>query len=110
MRLDAERVLDVRSSLGLTRREFADFLAVDVRSIYRWENGESRPSGTANAVLSVISYSIRTAPTATIGPAIAAVGDLARAGGVALIVAKLIDKLAGYERTPRTGPDEARDD
>ena len=45
-------VLDLRERLGMSRAEFAAILGVDNRTVSRWEDSSSEPSGTARAVLS----------------------------------------------------------
>jgi len=45
-------VLDLRERLCMSRTEFAAILGVDNRTVSRWEDSSSEPSGTARAVLS----------------------------------------------------------
>ena len=48
----SNEVLDLRDLIGMSRTEFAAILGVDNRTVSRWEDGSSEPSGTARAVLS----------------------------------------------------------
>ncbi len=38
-----ERILEIRSELGLTQQEMADRLSVTRQAVSRWENGETAP-------------------------------------------------------------------
>lgn len=51
---DAVDVKSIRSKLGLTQEEFAQF-GFSVRSIQNWEGGKRKPEGAARVLLSVIS-------------------------------------------------------
>ena len=47
-----ERIAEIRSRHGLSQREFADLLGLDVRTLQNWEQGRNRPdAGTASLVL-----------------------------------------------------------
>lgn len=48
----AGRIAEIRNRHGLSQREFADLLALDVRTLQNWEQGRNRPDpGTASLVL-----------------------------------------------------------
>ncbi len=47
-----DRIAEIRNRHGLSQREFADLLALDVRTLQNWEQGRNRPDpGTASLVL-----------------------------------------------------------
>jgi len=79
--------------MQLTRPEFARLVGVDTRTVYRWEGGESEPSGPAEAVLLGIDQALKASPDGTTS-ALAAVGAMAAAGGLAFLIYKLIEMLA----------------
>ena len=47
-----DRIAEIRTRHGLSQREFADLLALDLRTLQNWEQGRNRPDpGTASLVL-----------------------------------------------------------
>ena len=47
-----DRIAEIRVRHGLSQREFADLLALDLRTLQNWEQGRNRPDpGTASLVL-----------------------------------------------------------
>ncbi len=47
-----DHLAEIRNRHGLSQREFADLLGLDVRTLQNWEQGRNRPdSGTASLVL-----------------------------------------------------------
>lgn len=52
--ISADEVVAIRNSNGLTTREFAAILNVNIKTIERWEKGVSTPSGTAATILDLI--------------------------------------------------------
>lgn len=45
---------DARLKLGLSQREFADFIGTAVGTVRKWELGTRHPSGAARALIEVI--------------------------------------------------------
>ena len=43
----------IRKAMGLSQTEFARLLAVSVRTLHKWEQHASRPSGAAESLLKV---------------------------------------------------------
>ncbi|MBK1792178.1 helix-turn-helix domain-containing protein [Persicirhabdus sediminis] len=43
----------IRLSLGLTQTEFAEVLKVPVKTLRKWEQGETSPSGAAQSLLKI---------------------------------------------------------
>jgi len=82
--------------MRMSPAEFARLLNVDVRSVYRWESGESTPSGTAESVLLGIRQAM-AAGTDKVANALAIVGGLAVLGGLGLLVHKLIEVLSASD-------------
>lgn len=77
----------------MSRPEFAKLLGVDTRTVYRWENGESEPSGSAEAVLLGINQALKASPDG-LTKALSAVGAIAAIGGLGFMIYKLIEMLA----------------
>ena len=73
-----ENIKRLREKLGLTQRELAERLNVDVSSVARWEDEskKTRPTGTAAAVLAALIGSSVVGLTAVplIGAAMGAFG------------------------------------
>lgn len=55
-----KEIQQLRLQLKMTKREFSRMLAVDMRTIKRWEDGESRPQGMAGVFLSLLHDFIET--------------------------------------------------
>lgn len=83
----------IRNRLELSRPEFARLVGVDTRTVYRWENGESKPSGSAEAVLLGIDQALK-APPDGLTSALTAIGAMAAVGGLGFLIYKLIELLA----------------
>ena len=43
----------VRSLFGMSQREFADFLNISPKTLHKWEQGTSQPSGAARTLLTI---------------------------------------------------------
>ena len=91
-----ERIAQMRDRLGLSRAEFARLLGVDARTVYRWEAGESSPTGPAEAVLLGIDQALK-APSDGLTSALSAIGAMAAIGGLGFMIYKLIELLAQHE-------------
>ncbi len=50
----AERILALRKSMKLSRREFADRFGLDARAVQDWEQGRRLPDRAARVLLTVI--------------------------------------------------------
>jgi len=90
------RITQMRDRLGLSRAEFARLLGVDTRTVYRWEAGESTPTGPAEAVLLGIDQALK-APPDGLASALSALGAMAAIGGLGFMIYKLIELLAKPE-------------
>jgi DNA-binding transcriptional regulator YiaG len=86
-------VLEFRNSLGLSRTQFAKFLAVDVRSVMRWEKGLCCPTGTPEAVLSGFKEKIQKSPESLSAIRELIEGSVA-VGGLAYLIVKLLDSVS----------------
>lgn len=53
-RISSDEVVAIRTMHGLKTSEFASILNVNIKTIERWEKGESVPSGTAATILDLI--------------------------------------------------------
>ena len=109
-----QEVAAVRQRLKLSRPDFARLLGVDLRTIYRWENGESEPSGPGEAVLNGIRQALQEQPDG-LTAGLAVLGGMAAMGGLGFLVYKLIETLSkqGVENeagkpVPKTGPRKDR--
>jgi len=96
MEWSIERIPQMRDRLGLSRAEFAKLLGVDARTVYRWESGESSPTGPAEAVLLGIDQALK-APPDGLTSALSALGAMAAIGGLGFMIYKLIEMLANPE-------------
>lgn len=45
---------DIRQSIGLTQARFAALMGVSVRTLKKWERGNSQPNGMANVLLGLM--------------------------------------------------------
>jgi transcriptional regulator with XRE-family HTH domain len=82
----------LRSALQLDQADFAKAVGVDPRTVLRWENGEGRPTGPAEAALNGIRGKLKKDPDSL--PSI--VGIMAGAvafGGLSYLILKLFDAL-----------------
>ena len=52
----AERILALRKSMKLSRREFADRFGLDARAVQDWEQGRRLPDRAARVLLTVIEH------------------------------------------------------
>ena len=50
----AEEILKIRKSTGMSKRLFAGYLGVSVKTVEAWESGTNHPSGTASRILNMI--------------------------------------------------------
>ena len=53
--LPTTNVAEVRSSLSMTQKAFADILGVSCRTVEAWESGRSTPTPTAKKLIYLIS-------------------------------------------------------
>ena len=92
-----ENVKGFRVQLGLSQSEFGKLLGVETRSVSRWENGTSRPTGSAEAILSGLKEKFEKDPGSfpQIRDLIAgAVG----VGGLAYLIVKMLDMITKEEK------------
>lgn len=71
--------------------EFARLLGVDARSVRRWESGEVRPTGSAEAVMTGILESLDKDPSFA-EELVKVIVAAAAVGGLAYVLVKLIDR------------------
>jgi len=89
---EKENITNLRARLGLSSTDFARLFGVDVRTIYRWEKGDAKPSGAAEAVMNGLREKLERDP----GSADAVIKFLvgaAAVGGLAYLVFKLLDSV-----------------
>lgn len=89
---DVQRVKALRERLGLTQTEFARTVGADVRSVARWESGESQPSGSAVGVLTALEMTLEKHPEKDNEIAKFIVGAAA-VGGLAFLLMKLLESV-----------------
>ncbi len=53
---EASNALMTRNQLHLSRPKFAKMIGVSVRTLENWEQGRSKPNGSARALLKVAAY------------------------------------------------------
>ena len=51
MRMDAERIRQIRQRMQLTQEDFAHLIGVTFSTVNRWENGKSSPNRIAARLL-----------------------------------------------------------
>jgi hypothetical protein len=76
---------------------FAKLTGVDARTVRRWEAGQARPTGSAEAVMSGIEESLNKDPNFA-GTLVALLVGAAAVGGLAYVLVKLIDHLRDQDR------------
>lgn len=87
----------LRERLGMDVAAFAKLMGVDARTVRRWEAGQARPTGSAEAVMSGIEESLNKDPAFSevlVGVLVGA----AAVGGLAYVLVKLIDHLRRQDR------------
>ncbi|HYO51706.1 helix-turn-helix domain-containing protein [Archangium sp.] len=93
----ASEIRELRERLRMEPAQFASLLGVDLRTAQRWETGEARPTGAAEAVMTGLRESLDKRPEA--GPALAKfVLGAAAVGGLAYLIVKLFDVAAEKEK------------
>ncbi|MFH1438429.1 MAG: helix-turn-helix domain-containing protein [Pseudomonadota bacterium] len=97
MKWTVENVKEFRAQLGLSQSEFGKLLGVETRSVSRWENGTSRPTGSADAILSGLKEKIEKDPGS-----FAQIRDLISGsvgvGGLAYLIVKMLDMITKEEK------------
>ncbi len=86
----------LRERLGMEVSDFAKLLGVDARSVRRWEGGQARPTGSAEAVMTGLDESLNRAPEAA-AAIVALVVGAAAVGGLAYLLVKLIEDFNSKE-------------
>lgn len=92
MNWNPDDVKSMRRRLNLSQAEFAKLLGVDVRSVSRWENGESKPTGAAEAVMAGLKEKLDRDPDST-QKIVSAIAAAVAIGGLAYLIIKLFDTL-----------------
>lgn len=90
------RIRALRDRLGMDPASFAKLLGVDARTVRRWESGDARPTGSADAVLCGIEESLDKDPR-TAGKLVKLLAGAAAVGGLAYVLVKLFDHVRGSE-------------
>lgn len=54
-------VSQIRESAKLTQTQFAALIGVNVRTLQNWEQARTKPTGSAQALLKIVSYNPRVA-------------------------------------------------
>ena len=54
-------VSQIRESAKLTQSQFAALIGVNVRTLQNWEQERTKPTGSAQALLKIVSYNPRVA-------------------------------------------------
>lgn len=50
----AEKVKEIRHSIGLSQRLFANYIGVSQKTVEAWEAGTNQPSGAASRILNMM--------------------------------------------------------
>lgn len=87
---NAAEVQAFRIRLRMDIPAFARLLGVDTRTVYRWEAGESRPTGPAEAVLNALRARLDDHPDQAEQVVKFLLGAVA-VGGLAYLIIKLLD-------------------
>lgn len=90
------RIRALRDRLGMEPAAFARLLGVDARTVRRWEAGDARPTGPAEAVLAAIEESLDKDPS-TAGRLVKLLVGAAAVGGLAYVLVKLFDTIRTKE-------------
>jgi transcriptional regulator with XRE-family HTH domain len=92
-----DQISSLRERLGMEVVEFAKLLGVDARTVRRWESGDARPTGSAEAVMNGISAGLDRDP-ATAEKIISMLAGAAAVGGLAYLIVKLLELIEKRER------------
>ena len=90
MTWSAAEVVALRHRLGLDRKGLAQLLAVEPRTVVRWERNEAVPTGSAEAVLFALKETLDRHP-ARAERTVRFVTEAARVGGLGYLLIKLLD-------------------
>lgn len=85
----ASEVAALRNELRLDPAEFARLCGVDVRTVSRWELGESRPTGASEAVLDGVRHALVVGQSQK-SDMIALLARALAVGGLAYLLAQLL--------------------
>lgn len=93
----AQDVTALRQRLGVSRKQLARLVGVDVRTVIRWESDDGpRPKGASAAVLTAIRERLDGDPDGAERLAKFLVGAAA-VGGLAYLLVKLLGSVTGKE-------------
>ncbi len=87
----AADVTALRTELRLGPAEFARLCGVDVRTVARWEMGESTPTGASEAVLDGVRHALAKGRPAK-NDLIALLAGALAVGGLAYLLAELLSE------------------
>ena len=90
MKWNSVTVRNMRQRLNLSQADFAKLLGVDVRSVSRWETGNSIPTGAAEEILTGLKEKLDGDPDSA-QQVIGAIAAAIAIGGLAYFVIKLLD-------------------
>jgi transcriptional regulator with XRE-family HTH domain len=90
MKWNSVTVRNMRQRLNLSQADFAKLLGVDVRSVSRWETGNSIPTGAAEEILTGLKEKLDGDPDSA-QQIIGAIAAAIAIGGLAYLVIKLLD-------------------
>jgi DNA-binding XRE family transcriptional regulator len=88
--MQSEQVKKIRAELGMTTSEFARFLEVNQRTVQKWEQGESNPTGPAAALMTGILHQLEQDKRRK-SSVIKFITTTAAIGGVAYLLVKLFE-------------------
>jgi putative transcriptional regulator len=60
-RVDATDIQAIRQAANLSQTRFAKLIGVNVRTLQNWEQGRTRPTGPARALLKIVASSPKAA-------------------------------------------------
>lgn len=91
-------VAAMRDRLRLDRRQFANLLGVDVRSVYRWEDHtvKALPTGASSAVLAGLREKLDKDPSDA-DKVTGIIADAVAMGGLAYLIVKLLDSVTRWQ-------------
>lgn len=82
-------VRKLRDTLQLTKPAFARLVGVDFRTVIRWENGDTEPTGAAAAVIEALRICLAANPTRR-AATLDFVRHAARLGGLGYLLVHLL--------------------
>lgn len=91
--MNAQEIIELRQRLNMDKPTFAKLLSADARSVTRWENDGSGPSGAAEAIMIGIRESLAKNPNKA-DALIQLILSAVPVGGLSYLIIKLLDMVS----------------